>query len=193
MTTINLKCKCGAVKGSAHNITPRSGNRVACSCSDCQAFANFLDRGADTLDQCGGTEVFQTSQSQIKIDTGRDNIRCLRLAPKGLHRWYSACCNTPIGNAMGAGNPFFGLIHTFMDVENREENLGEIRAYCQTKDAIAPVDHPKAHSKFPLGITARIIRQMAVWKLQGKNKPSAFYDDNGRPISKPNIAGHETP
>jgi len=47
MTTLSLKCKCGKVKGRATDITPSSGNRVVCCCSDCQAFAAYLKIAAD--------------------------------------------------------------------------------------------------------------------------------------------------
>ena len=86
---------------------------------------------------------------------------------------------------MKASIPFFGIIHSFMDVDNRSKTLGEVRAYCQTQDATAEVTHPKAHPKFPLGITLRILRQLLFWKIQGKHSPSAFYDKTGNPVSKP--------
>ena len=190
MSTIDLKCTCGAVKGTAKNITPRSGNRVVCCCSDCQAFAEFLGRSGQTLDACGGTELYQTSQSQISIHAGLENLSAMRLTPKGMLRWYTSCCNTPVGNSMAASIPFFGIIHTFVDVQDREKIFGRVRAYCQTQDAIGTVNHPRAHPKFPLGITVRILRQLVVWKLQGKHKPSAFFDENGKAVAKPLIANN---
>lgn len=187
MSTISLKCECGAVQGTAHNITPKSGNRVACCCHDCQAFADFLDRRPQTLDAHGGTEIYQTSQSQIKIDSGHDQLKSMKLSPKGLMRWYASCCNTPIANTMSPSLPFAGIVHTFTDIDDRDKALGPIRAYCQTQHATGTVTHPKAHNKFPLGITGRILRQLITWKIQGKNKPSAFYDENGAPVSEPEI------
>ena len=189
MTTISLKCQCGEVTGKATNITPSSGTRVVCCCSDCQAFTTFLEREAETLDKFGGTEVFQMSQSQLSIDKGHDKLQSMRLTKKGLLRWYTSCCNTPVGNTMNAKMPFVGVIHTFIDEPNRDEVLGPVRAFVQTQSARGIPDYPKHASKFPLGITARIIRKMIVWKLQGKQKPSVFFDDDdGRPVVKPIIA-----
>lgn len=187
MSTITLKCECGAVEGSAVNITPSSGNRVACCCSDCQSFVNHLGRGAQTLDRCGGTEIYQTSLSQVKIHHGHEHLRSLRLTPTGLLRWYTDCCKTPVANTMRASVPFIGLFHTFTQIEDRELVLGPIRAYCQTQHAIGEADHPKAHPKFPLGISLRILRQLITWKVQGKHKPAAFYTEDGKPIVKPEI------
>jgi len=188
MTTISLKCQCGEVTGKATNITPSSGTRVVCCCSDCQAFTTFLKREAETLDEFGGTEVFQMSQSQLSIEQGHDKLQSMRLTKKGMLRWYTSCCNTPIGNTMSAKMPFVGVIHTFIDEPNRDDVLGPVRAFVQTQHARGVPDYPKHASKFPLGITARIIRKMIVWKLQGKQKPSVFFDDEGRPMVKPIIA-----
>ena len=112
----------------------------------------------------------------------------MRLTKKGMLRWYTSCCNTPVGNTMSAKMPFVGVIHTFINEPNRDEVLGPVRAFVQTQSARGVPDYPKHASKFPLGITARIIRKMIVWKLQGKQKPSVFFGDDGRPVVKPIIA-----
>mgnify|MGYP001076112713 CR=1 FL=1 len=70
MSTIKLACECGKIQGEARDITPNSGNHVVCCCIDCQAFANYLDKGDTVLDECGGTRIYQTSQSQVKIGQG---------------------------------------------------------------------------------------------------------------------------
>ena len=116
MATLSLKCRCGEVSGSATDVTPSSGTRVVCCCSDCQAFAVYLGAQSDTLDDFGGTEIFQLTQSQFVIDQGMDKLRSMRLTKKGLLRWYTGCCNTPIGNTITAKMPLVGVIHTFIDL-----------------------------------------------------------------------------
>ncbi len=185
---VPLKCSCGAVQGVAINITPRNGNRVVCCCDDCQKFAKQLERETDVLDEFGGTDIYQTSLSQVRIEMGVENIRCMRLSSKGLLRWYADCCKTPVGNTMNSGIPFIGVIHNFMDIENGRNNvLGKVRAYVQTIDALGEPTYPNASDKFPLGITLRIVRKMLIWKIKGMNKPSAFFSDNGDPIVKPTV------
>lgn len=185
---VQLSCACGAVKGVARNVTPQNGSRVVCCCDDCQQFANHLQRGAEILDEFGGTEIYQTSQSQVNIETGAEHIQCLRLKPKGLYRWYASCCNTPMGNTMNAGMPFFGIIHGFIaDETNRDEALGKILAYVQTQHALGTPNYPTSSKKFPLGITLRIMRKILGWKIRGLHKPSAFFTDSGRAIVKPII------
>lgn len=192
MTTISLRCNCGEVKGNATNVTPSSGSRVVCCCSDCQAFALHLNRDAHILDEFGGTEIFQMSQSQLSIQQGQDKLKSMRLTKKGLLRWYTSCCNTAIGNTMNASMPLVGVIHTFIDVPSRDSVLGPIRAFVQTQYAKGVPDYPKHSAKFPLGITTRIIRKILFWKLQGRHKPSAFFDDDGRPMAQPIIANENT-
>ena len=185
MPSLKLKCQCGAVQGSATNLTPRNGNRVVCYCQDCQDFAGFLETDMQILDAADGTEICQTSQSQIKINQGSENLRVMKLTSKGLLRWHTSCCQTPIGNSISAAVPFFGLVHNFFDADERETYFGEVQVYCQTQDATAEVDHPKAHPKFPLGLNLRILKQILVWRLQGKHKPSAFFDAAGKPVAEP--------
>jgi len=191
VTIISLSCQCGAVIGTAINITPSSGNRVVCCCSDCQAFAEHLNRESDTLDKFGGTEIFQTSLSQVKIDQGQDKLKSLRLTKGGLLRWYTECCNTPVANTASAKIPFAGVIHTFHDVADPENTLGPIRAIVQTQYAKGTPDYPKHSAKFPVGITLRIMRKLLLWKLQGKGKPSVFFNVNGQPLVKPIIVNEE--
>jgi hypothetical protein len=57
-----LQCRCGTVKAVVND--PRSANRVICHCKDCQAFAHFLGRVNDVLDERGGSNVIRTCLEQ---------------------------------------------------------------------------------------------------------------------------------
>jgi len=188
MSTVSLSCQCGEVIGSATNVNAATGTRSVCCCSDCQAFAKYLNRESDTLDAFGGTGVFILSQSQVKLVQGHDKLQSMRLTEKGLLRWYTDCCKTPVGNTMNAKTPFISLIHPFINEPDHDAVLGPVRGYIQTQDAIGEPDYPTHSAKFPLGMTLRIIRKMLVWKLKGMNKPSVFFADDGRPVVKPIIA-----
>ena len=52
-----LQCRCGTIKAVIHNA--EASNRGVCYCKDCQAFAHFLGRPTEILDERGGTEVAQ--------------------------------------------------------------------------------------------------------------------------------------
>jgi hypothetical protein len=106
-----IRCRCGAVRGSLVAAGPAAGNHVICYCDDCQAFAYALGRAGDVLDACGGSEIVQVSPARIRFEAGAEKLSCLRLTAKGPLRWYTSCCNTPIGNTLASGAvPFIGML-----------------------------------------------------------------------------------
>jgi hypothetical protein len=186
MPEIKLKCSCGKVKGKTKDVNERSGTRVGCCCDDCQSFAQHLNQESNVLDQYGGTDIFQMPICNIKITEGIEQISCVRLSAKGLYRWHTKCCNTPIGNSMGAGGAFIGVIHSFMDhASTRDEELGKNRGYIQTKFAKQEV--PVELKGSPFKIILRSISKLIVWKVKGLNRPSVFFDDDGKSIAESNI------
>jgi hypothetical protein len=109
-----LQCRCGTVKGYVSD--PQTVNRAVCYCRDCQAFAHFLGRAADILDAQGGTDVIQTLSARVIFSEGREVLACMRLSRNGLMRWYTTCCNTPIGNTLPNFRfSFVGLIHSCLE------------------------------------------------------------------------------
>ena len=186
MPEIKLKCSCGKVRGKTKDINERSGTRITCCCDDCQAFTEYLNQESSVLDQYGGTDIFQMPISNIKITEGTDQLSSLRLSSKGMYRWYAKCCNTPIGNSMGAGGPFIGVIHNFMDhASTRDEELGKNRGHIQIKFAKQEV--PMYLKGSPIKIILRSLSKLIVWKIKGLNIPSVFFNENGKPIAKPSI------
>lgn len=177
-TQVSLRCRCGTVRGVATDVSPASGNRVVCYCDDCQAFARFLQRD-DVMNAAGGTEIFQMPPANVRITEGAAALRCVRLSRKGMHRFYTDCCKTPVGNTVSARVPFVGLIHSFMDPERdgrtRDEVLGKGVASIHGRFAIgtAPAG---VHPGVPLAMIATIVRRLASWWITGKGTPTPFFD-----------------
>lgn len=186
MTDIPLKCACGAVQGIATNVSPDSGTRIVCYCDDCQRFARYLGRD-DILDEYGGTDIFPIPPAEIKLVTGVEQVRCVRLTSKGLYRWYTACCKTPIGNTMSAGIPYIGMICNFIDDGGRDKNIGPVRGYVQVKFAGEALPIERKQAGFPWRVTISILCRLLVWKLRGKGRPSPFFDSSGKPVSEPHV------
>lgn len=192
MVNIKLKCSCGAVEGKALGISPNTGSRLVCYCDDCQAFARYLGREKEILDQYGGTDIFQLPPSRIEISKGKEQLRCMRLAPKGMYRWYTDCCKTPIGNTVSGGMPFVGMIHNFMDnAKSRDTDLGPVLGHVQAKFAKGTLPPDRNHSGVPLGIILRFLRKILVAKLRGQGQPSPFFDSKGVPVSIPMVLSPE--
>jgi len=186
MPKIELSCSCGAVQGITKSVDADLGTRIACCCDDCQRFAEHLDNADTVLDEYGGTDIFQMPISYVTISQGKQHIACVRLSSKGLHRWYAKCCNTPIGNTLGPGGAFIGLIHSFMhNAGTRDRDLGISRGYIQTK--FATKDVPSEQIASPLGTILRSLLKLLVWKIEGFSKPSSFFTESGEPITQPTI------
>lgn len=186
MPEINLKCTCGTVKGKTAVVSSKIGTRITCCCDDCQAFAHYLGQDQSVSDQYGGTDIFQIPVSYLTISEGKSEIACVRLSSKGMYRWYAKCCNTPIGNTLGAGGPFIGVIHSCMDnSQTRDVDLGKSRGHVLTKFAKTPVpENLKASS---LSINFTMVTKILSWKLKGFSKPSEFFNNDGKPICEPKI------
>lgn len=130
--TIPLKCACGAVQGAAE-VSRKLGSRIICDCDDCQAYAHILGKGREILNENGGTDVFGVKPKRLRTTKGISEIRCVRISAKGMYRWFTGCCKTPIVNSMPSPKmPFAGVLHTFMDHaghgRRRDEDLGPVAA-----------------------------------------------------------------
>lgn len=184
MKNLNLECSCGSVKGVAHDVSPKTGIHVACYCDDCQAFAHELGQQNAVLDHYGGTYIFQMSPATINITAGNEYLCCMRLSPKGMHRWYAGCCKTPIGNTVNAKTPFIGLITTFIAESHDKANaLGPISNQIMDKFATPPLPNNLKikSSKFISGL--RILSKFVKWKIRDGNKPTPFFDKNGNSVA----------
>lgn len=113
-TEAKLSCRCGEVQGVVTKASPQNVNRVVCYCDDCQAFLHRLGR-TDLLNARGGTDIVQVAPASLAFVRGQDRIRGLRLTPKGIHRWYASCCNTPVGNTFSPAVPAIGIVATAFD------------------------------------------------------------------------------
>ena len=180
-TEVSLRCRCGKVRGVASDVSPSATNRLVCYCDDCQAFAHFLER-PDALDAAGGTDIFQMAPARVKITDGAALLRSMRLSPKGLLRFYTECCRTPVANTMSARVPFVGLIHAFVadetDGRSRDDAFGKPIGFINGRSARAAGGEVPAnvHPTAPLGVVARIARLLLGWWITGKGTPSPFFD-----------------
>jgi hypothetical protein len=182
----HLQCNCGTLKGYVSH--PERVNRVICYCIDCRAFAHFVGRPGEILDSKGGTDVVQTIPAYVTFTEGQNVLACMRLSPKGLLRWYTSCCNTPIGNTLADFRfSFIGLIHSCLKDPDRtlDESFGPVRMWSFTKGAKAPV---RSH---PLATITGIVRFMAMMlraRISGDYKRTPlFVPETGAPVASPRI------
>lgn len=174
-----LSCRCGEVQGVVTNASPQKVNRVVCYCDDCQAFLHQLGR-ADLLDAQGGTDIVQVAPASLTFTRGRDRIAGLRLTPKGLLRWHTTCCNTPVGNTLGPAIPFVGIVaQTFDDDAQCADGVfGAPIGAILGKYAIGKA--PAGSTGINLRLLLRAITKVLGWRLRGRTWPHPFFDQQTR-------------
>ncbi len=189
MRDLTLTCRCGTVTGQVRAITPRRGTRLVCHCADCQAFARHAG-AAGIMDETGGTEIFQTLPGRVVFASGVDCLVPVRLSEKGLLRWMTRCCGTPMGNMLPTPKMrFVGLpVFALPDPEDRPA-MGPILASLASADA--PEDsHPPADFG-----RARAMRR-AMWRqfISGIGlgpTTSPYFTVQGDPIAPPVVLSDE--
>ena len=183
----HIQCRCGNVQG---RVSPKGlSNRVKCYCADCQAFAHFLGNEKDILEEQGGTEIVQLAQPCVHFDKGLEHLGIMRLSPKGLLRWHTTCCNTPIGNTLA--NPktvFVGLVSNILDKKSMDADFSSKVSLVNTDAALG---NPKPKSN-GLMISLLKVLWLAVSHQFGKRYlQSSFFNQEGKPIVNPNVIPKE--
>jgi Family of unknown function (DUF6151) len=185
-----LQCQCGTVKGLVAN--PRSANHCTCYCKDCQAFAHFLGRPGEILDERGGSDIVQTLPKNITVTQGSDSLACMRLTPKGLLRWYAACCNTPIGNTLSTPKfSFIGLVHTCLEHADQpiDQSFGPVRTWVNGASARGD---PKPKDAGLATTLLWFVRTVLRARINGDYRHTPFFRaDTGAPIATPRILSTE--
>lgn len=180
-----LMCKCGKVKGYVAHA--ERADRVVCYCKDCQAFAHFLGENG-ILDENGGTDIIQALPRDVIFTEGTDALACMRLTPKGLLRWYTSCCNTPIGNILENFRiSYVGLVHNCLDNSGKslEDSFGPVRAHVYTKSARG---EPKPESMGLFAVFLRVTRRLVKARIDGSYKINPFFvPGGGAPIVTPKV------
>lgn len=179
-----LRCRCGTLTGFVSHTS--EGSRAVCYCKDCQAFAHYLGKTDDILDDLGGTEVVATLPRHVTFTRGIDSLACMSLSGTGLLRWYARCCNTPVGNTSRNHKlPHVGLVHTCLrsGTASLESSFGPIRMRVGTKGAKGPVSTKPLETFVAI---ARFLKSQVRARLNGNYRQTPFFFDvTGKPIVTP--------
>ena len=181
-TDISIACACGSFSARVHGVSPDRGNHAICYCVDCQAFVRHLGQEARILDPEGGTQIYQTQPYRVEITSGADQLALLQLAEKGLYRWYTRCCNTPLCNTMGTAKfSFVGFM--VANIAPPLDALGPVRFRYKREQATAPVAAPSGSL---LRFAFRTVRKTVRLRLNGKWRETPFFDvSTGKSVVKP--------
>jgi Family of unknown function (DUF6151) len=182
-----LQCKCGTLKG--YLSPPDMANRGVCYCKDCQAFAHFLERPGDAvLNELGGTEIVATLPKHVHFTQGLEALVCMSLSDRGLLRWYTSCCNTPIGNTpRDFKTSYVGLIHSCLAkrAPSLEDSFGPVRMVLQTKSAKGQV---KSTPMSNFVTMLKVMKSVIGTRISGNYKRNPFFvEHSGSPIKQPRV------
>jgi hypothetical protein len=168
------------------DVAPTTGFRFVCYCTDCQAFARFLER-TDVLDPAGGTDIFHMAAGRVRLTAGADAMQCVRRSDKVL-RWYADCCRTPIANTATTPRfPVVAVIHSLMDhgERARDDALGKPLCRIYERSAIGPLPRDAAPPP-SLRLFGRRAAMLLGWWARGLGKPSPFFDARtNAPVAAP--------
>ena len=180
-TDLTLRCGCGKLKGRVLDVEPAHGTHGECHCQDCQSFARYLGHAA-VLGPRGETEIFQTSIWRVSIDQGADQLRCLRLGPKGAFRWYADCCKTPIANTMPGGKlNFVGLFGVTLDAPDPAILGPMLFRYG------AAGDGPVLKNFGVFTVVRRILSRAIGARFRKGTTGTPFFTESGQPVSAPHM------
>jgi hypothetical protein len=174
-----LQCQCGTIRG--HLALPATAIRAICYCKDCQAFARYLGRASDVLDEDGGTDILATLPSHVRFEQGLDALACMSLSDTGILRWYASCCRTPLGNTpRDRKTHYVGLVHSCLASESLDASFGPARLHFHAKSARGQVRDT------PLSTVFAIFKLMS-WiipaRLTSRYRENPFFDAvSGDPI-----------
>ena len=185
---MKIQCECGQFQAEILNFPANTPGRCVCYCDDCQTYLHYLGR-SDLLDSAGGTEVIPVYPSDFKFLSGEKNLKITRLSPKGMFRFSTTCCNTPIANTT-TSMPWAGVIDRAFKVKDThllEKQLGPVRSRVMGKFAVGPL--PENASKTMGFKDAKVVMPFLLKGfLLGRKKPSPFFKDDGQtPITEPKI------
>lgn len=187
---MEIQCECGNFRAELTQFPKNTPGRLRCYCDDCQAFLHYLKR-TDLLDENGGTEIIPAYPADIKLIAGKDQVKCVRLSPTGMFRFFTTCCNTPVANT-DPKRPWAGInrrMYTVKDPHRLDKELGPVRSSIMGKYAKG-TPPPGTPQKFDFKGVALVMPYLIKGMLLGKSKPSPFFE-NSEAISAPKILTSE--
>lgn len=184
-----FQCTCGQLRGEI--LEPGRAMRAVCYCRDCQTYAHLLKRAALVLDAAGGTDVVATPASNVAITAGREHLACVSLSPRGLLRWYAACCGTPIANTPRNWKlPYVGVVHTCLHhPDPLERTFPEVELRVNTKGAHGAVSRDTTLAG-KLRFAGMVLRLTGMG-LSGAYRSTPLFSASGEPVAAPRVAARE--
>lgn len=185
--TLNFTCSCGQTTWTVS--APKTGSRVVCYCADCQTAARHLKADA-CLNEGGGSDILQVAAHQVSV-TGPP-LALMRLSPKGLYRWHTSCCNTPVANTLPFPHlSFAGLLLAYRTDQSDQAPVPKVGAVVNTVFAQGRPGVPKSDRGMAPTILRFFGRALAA-ALSGTWRRTPFFDGPPwAPVAEPRVLSRE--
>jgi hypothetical protein len=131
--------------------------------------------------------VVATQGPYVRFTSDTRTLACLSLSPRGLLRWYAACCRTPIANTPRNWRlPYAGVVHACLSaVQPIERSWPKVQIRVNTHGASGPV--PRTGWTQYLSMAAFAPRMLAS-RLSGAYRCTPFFDEGGVPRAEVYVA-----
>ena len=178
MSDIPVRCDCGAVRGTLRGVSASTVQAVICHCDDCRSFMRHIGRADDLLTDHGGVFVVQSTPKRLELEAGLDQVECVRQSPRGLLRFVTTCCRTPLANMVDKpGLPFVGVIRHTLPTDTETHTGPPVGIHGRL--ALGDRTTLACHDKAPAALLMRTAYRLALRKLQGEARPSPFHGADG--------------
>ncbi|WP_415403641.1 DUF6151 family protein [Tateyamaria sp. SN3-11] len=166
-------CDCGKLRGTLLGISPRSGNRIDCFCSDCRA-AELYGNQPDPAP--GPVKIFQTTPDRVRFDAGLDQLAVFSFSDTGILRWQARCCGALLFNTLRTPKVYFAAFRT--DRLEDDSVLGPVR----TRAFVSKPNGKTGHEGFANAFF-NLAKQAIPARLTGRWKKTPFFDvSTGAPV-----------
>jgi hypothetical protein len=175
-----FRCRCGQLQGEVEPGEPTM--RAVCYCRDCRTYAHWLGHPQDVVDAAGGTDVVATHARHVRFTGGQAQLACMSLSPRGIYRWYAACCRTPIGNtARDPKLPYVGLVHTALEqVRPLEPDFPPVQLDVNRSGALGTA--PRRGGPLMMARFGAMVLRLGAARLTGSYRRTPFFDAAGAPV-----------
>lgn len=171
---LTFACRCGAVHGTLHDITPKSGQQLQCHCADCRRAVIWLGQPDPTED---GVRYYQTTPSRVSLGGGLDTLRAFTWKSHKLLRWYAPCCNTAMFNTLNS--PKWAFASIAVDRIAAPSALGPVKTH-----AFIPKPNGKSGNTGLAVFIWGFAKRMIGGRISGSWRNTPFFDDTGKAIAE---------
>lgn len=133
------------------------------------------------------THRFQCTCGQVRGEI----LACVSLSPRGLLRWYAACCGTPIANTPRDWRlPYVGLMHVCLrQPDPLERSFPQVDMRVNTKSAHGAV--PRDTGLAGKLRFLRMVVRLAGMRVTGAYRSTPLFSRSGEPVAAPRVVARE--